>query len=155
MMKRIVVIGIGSVIMRDDGIGSKVVETIEDKLHTYNITSIVGETDFQCCFDEINPDDFLIIIDAMTQGKDPGSIEVMCLIDALKNRRKLRTQHEFSLLDLIELHYPEIEGYFIGIEVAEIGFGFEFSDPLQKCYVQICESVLNTILNIKEEMERA
>lgn len=155
MRKRIIVIGIGSVIMRDDGIGSKVVETIEDKLHTYNITSIVGETDFQCCFDEIKPDDFLIIIDAMTQGKDPGSIEVMCLTDALKNRRKIRTQHEFSLLDLIELHYPEIEGSFIGIEVAEIGFGFEFSDPLRKCYEQICESVLNAILNVKEEIERA
>lgn len=155
MMGRIVVIGIGSVIMRDDGIGSKVVKTIEDSLKTHNITSIVGETDFQCCFDEINKDDFLIIIDAMTQGKSPGSIEKMCLIDALKNRRKLRTQHEFSLLDLIEMHYPEIGGYFIGIEVAEIGFGFEFSDSLQKCYEQICKSVLNTILNIKEEMKRA
>lgn len=154
-MKRIVVIGIGSVIMRDDGIGSKVVKTIEDSLHTNSISSIVGETDFQCCYDEIKSDDFLIIIDAMTQGKEPGSIEVMCLSDALKNRRKLRTQHEFSLFDLIELHYPKIEGYFIGIEAAEIGFGFEFSDPLQKCYDQICDSVLNTILNIKEKIEHA
>ena len=154
-MKRIVVIGIGSVIMRDDGIGSKVVKTFEHSLHTHNITSIVGETDFQCCFDEIKSDDFLIIIDAMTQGKEPGSIEVMCLRDALKNRRKLRTQHEFSLFDLIELHYPKIEGYFIGIEVAEIGFGFEFSDLLQKCFDQICDSVLNTILNIKEKIEHA
>lgn len=154
-MKRIVVIGIGSVIMRDDGIGSKVVGTIQDNLHTHNITSIVGETDFQCCFDEIKSDDFLIIIDAMDQGNEPGSIDVMLLSDALKIRRKLRTQHEVSLLDLIALHDPEIKGYFIGIEVAEIGFGFELSDPLEQCYEQICDSVLNTILNIKEEMERA
>lgn len=154
-MKRVVVIGIGSVIMRDDGIGSKVVKTFEDSLHTHNITSIVGETDFQSCFDEIKSDDFLIIIDAMTQGKDPGSIEVMCLTDALINRKKLRTQHEFSLFDLIELHYPKIEGYFIGIEVVEIGFGFELSDSMQKCYDQICNSILNIILNIKGRMEYA
>ncbi len=154
-MKRIIVIGIGSVIMCDDGIGSKVVETIEDNLNTHNITSFVGETDSQCCFDEIKPDDFLVIVDAMTQGKEIGSIEVMCLNDALKNRRKLRTQHEFSLLDLIELHYPQTEGYFIGIEAAKIGFGFDLSEPLQKCYDQICDSVLKTIVNIKEGIEHA
>lgn len=155
MMKRIVAIGIGSVIMRDDGIGSKVVETIEGNLQTHNITSIVGETDFQCCFDDVKPDDFLVIIDAMAQGKDPGSLEVMILNDAVKNRRKLRTQHEFGLLDLIKLHYPEIEGCFIGIEIAEIGFGFELSKPLQKSFEKICMSVLTTVLNIKEEIEHA
>ena len=154
-MKRILVIGIGSLIMCDDGIGSKVVEAIEDNLGTHGIDCLVGETDFQCCFNEIKSDNFLIIIDAMSHGKNLGSIEMMYLSDALKNRRKLRTQHEFSLLDLIELHYPEIEGYFFGIEVAEIGFGFEFSDALKKCYDQICDLVLKIILNIKEELERA
>lgn len=154
-MKRILVIGIGSLVMRDDGIGSKVAEAIEGNLSIHNITTLVGETDFQFCFDEINPDDFLIIIDAMAYGKEPGSISIMILSDALKSRQKLRTQHEFSLLDLIELYYPKIQGYFIGIEVAEIGFGFELSKPLQKSFEQICSFVLTTVLNIKEKIENA
>lgn len=100
-MKRILVIGIGSLVMRDDEIGSRVVKALKSSLRENGISSFVGETDFHCCFDEIKPDDFVIIIDAIAQGKDPGSIDVILLGDALKDRVKLRTQHEFSLLDLI------------------------------------------------------
>lgn len=154
-MKRVLVIGIGSLVMRDDGIGSRVVEAIEGSLRKHDIPSFVGETDFQCCFDEIKPDDLVIIIDAMAQGKEPGSMDVMLLSDALKDRGKLRTQHEFSLFDLIELHVPRTPGYLIGIEVAEIGFGFDLSAPLRECFKQICANVLDTVLNIKEEAEHA
>ena len=154
-MKRILVIGIGSLIMKDDGIGARVVEAIEDRLRERNIVSLVGETDFQYCFDEIKLDDFLIIIDAMSKGREPGSIDIMLLCEALKNRSKFPAQHEFSLLDLIELHYPKMQGYFIGIEAAEIGFSFKLSEPLQKCFEQICTAVLIKILNIKEETEHA
>lgn len=151
-MKRVLVIGIGSLVMRDDGIGSRVVEALESSLRENGISSLVGETDFHCCFNEIKPDDFVIIIDAIAQGKDPGSIDVMLLGDALKDRVKLRTQHEFSLLDLIELHAPKTQGCFIGIEAAEIGFGFELSKPLKESFEQICAAVLDTALKIKENV---
>lgn len=154
-MKRVLVIGIGSLVMRDDGIGSRVVEAIESSLREHDITSIVGETDFQYCFDEIKQDDLVIILDAMNQSEEPGSIDVMLLSDALKDRGMFRTQHEFSLFDLMELHAPQTPGYFIGIEAAEIGFGFDLSAPLRECFEQICANVLNTILNIKEEVEHA
>jgi len=154
-MKRVLVIGIGSLVMRDDGIGSRVVEAIESRLRNHDIASFVGETDLECCFDEIMPDDLVIIIDAMARGKEPGSMDVMLLSDTLKNRGKLRTQHEFSLFDLICLHAPETQGYFIGIEAAEIGLGFDLSAPLEECFEQICAGVLNTVLNIKEEAEHA
>jgi len=154
-MKRVLIIGIGSLVMRDDGIGSRVVEAIEGSLREHDIPSFVGETDFQCCFDEIRPDDLVIIIDAMAQGKEPGSMDIMLLSDALKDRGKLRTQHEFSLFDLIELHAPQTTGYFIGIEAAEIGFGFDLSKPLNERFEQICTNVLSTIIIIKEEAEDA
>lgn len=154
-MKRILVIGIGSLVMRDDGIGSRVVEAIESDLQKNDIAPFVGETDFQCCFDEIKPDDFVIIIDAMSQGREPGSLEVMLLSDALKNRCKFRTQHEFSLFDLIDLHNPKMPGYFIGIEAAEIGYGFELSRLLREHFKQICTDVLNVVLNIKKEAKYA
>ena len=154
-MKRILVIGIGSLVMRDDGIGARVVKAIEKDLQKHDIASFVGETDFQCCFDEIKPDDFVIIIDAMSQGREPGSIEVILLSDALKNRGKLRTQHEFSLFDLIDLNNSKMPGYFIGIEAAEIGFGFEISKSLREHFKQICSDVLNIVLTIKEEAKYA
>jgi hydrogenase maturation protease len=149
-MKRMVVIGIGSLIMKDDGIGSRVVEAVKSNLHRYNITVFISETDFQYCFDEIQPDDIIIIVDAIVQGRKPASIEIMLLKDALSNRGRLRTQHEFSLFDAISLNYPKIQGYLIGIEAAEIGFGLNLSKALSQCFRQICTSVLNEILKINE-----
>ena len=154
-MKRVLVIGIGSLVMRDDGIGSRVVEALESSLQAHNIPFLVGETDFQCCFDEIKPDDLVIIIDAMVHGKKPGSVDVMLLSDALKDRGKFRTQHEFSLFDLIELHAPQTPGYYIGIEGAEIGFGFDLSAPLKECFEQLCTNIGSAVINIKEEVEDA
>lgn len=149
-MKRVLVIGIGSLVMMDDGIGSRVVEAIESRLRKYDIASFVGETDFQCCFDEIKPGDLVVIIDAMAQGNQSGSICIMPLSEALENRSKFRSQHEFSLFDLIELHAPKTQGYFIGIEPAKIGFGFGLSAPLKERFEQICSNVLNAVLHIKE-----
>lgn len=154
-MKRILVIGIGSRIMRDDGIGSRVAEAIEGRLREHDIASFVGETDLGCCFDEIQPDDLVMIIDAMTQGQEPGSMDVMRLSSAINDRSKLRTQHEFSLLDLIALHAPDTEGYFIGIQAAEIGFGFDLSESLKERFEQICTDVLIRVLTIKEEADDA
>jgi|LSQX01.3.fsa_nt_gb hydrogenase maturation protease len=154
-MKRVLVIGIGSLVMMDDGIGTRVVEAIESKLCKHNIAYFLGETDFQCCFNEIKPGDLVVIIDAMVQGNQPGSIDILSLGDALENRGKFCSQHEFSLFDLIELHAPQTRGYFIGIEPAIIDFGFYLSTPLKERFEQICSNVTNAILHIKEETEDA
>lgn len=154
-MKRVLVIGIGNLVMMDDGIGSRVADAIESRLCKHDIASFVGETDFQCCFDKIKPGDLVVIIDAMAQGKQSGSIDIMPLSDALENRGKFRSQHEFSLFDLIELHAPRTRGYFIGIEPAKIDFGFELSVPLKELFEQICSNVLSMVLHIKEEMKDA
>ena len=152
-MKRVLVIGIGSLVMKDDGIGSRVVEAIESRLCRHDIESFVGETDFQCCFDEIRPGDIVVIIDAMVQGNQSGSMDIMPLSDALESCGRFRTQHEFSLLNLIKLHAPQTLGYFIGIEPAELDFGFDLSMPLKRCFEQLCSKVLNMVLHIKEEIK--
>jgi hydrogenase maturation protease len=116
-MSRTLDIGIGSLIMTDDGIGARVADTIKSKLQEHGITVLVGETDVQYCLDEIRQDDFLVIIDSMAQGKPPGSIEIISLRDAVKSHGKLHAQHDYSLIDAIALNYPEIQGHLIGIEV--------------------------------------
>ena len=154
-MRRVLVIGIGSRMMRDDSIGVRVVEALRSSFCEHEIASLVGETDVQYCLDEMRPEDVLIIIDAMVLGKAPGHMEVMCLQDALQERGKLRCQHDCSLLDLIVLHAPKTHGYFIGIEAAEIDFGLELSASLREEYDSICNAVLREVLTIKEETEHA
>jgi hydrogenase maturation protease len=154
-MRRMLVIGIGSVIMTDDGVGSRVAEAMQSKLQEHDMAIVVGETDVQFCLDEIQPDDILVVIDSMVQGKEPGSIEIVPLKNVLKSYSKLHSQHDFNLIDALSLNYPETEGCLIGIEASVIGFGFELSKELRSMFEQICDDVFRAILEIKEAATRA
>ena len=143
------VIGIGSLIMTDDGIGTRLAEALKGRLQDQGIDVLVGETDCRYCFDEIRPDDFLVILDAVMPAREPGSITITPLCDALNDRAKLQTQHDFSLFDAIALHYPEMKGAFIGIEAAVIAFGVELSEPLEASFGKLCETVLNVLVGMK------
>lgn len=154
-MNRMLVIGIGSLIMTDDGIGARVAGTIQGMLQEQGITVLIGETDVQYCLDAIKPDDFLVIIDAMMQGTEPGSIEIIPLQDVMKSHGKLYSQHDCSLLEAVSMNYTEIRGNLIGIEVADIKFGFNLSDVLELRLNNICEKVFNRIVKMKEVGERA
>jgi hydrogenase maturation protease len=146
------VIGIGSLIMKDDGIGTRIAETLKSQLQEQDIYVLIGETDFRYCFDEIQSDDFLVILDAVMPGNEPGSITITPLCDALNDRAKLHAQHDFSLFDAIYLHYPDMKGAFIGIETAAIEFGFELSERLEACFDKICGNVLNVLIGMKETL---
>ncbi len=148
-MKRMLVIGIGSLIMTDDGIGTRVAGAIQGRLRENGIAVIIGETDVQFCLDAIQPDDFLIIIDSMMQGKKPGDIEIVPLQDALKSRGKFYFQHDVSLIDALLLNFPYIEGFLIGIEASEIGLGFDLSEDIKNSFERICNDAFNAILEIK------
>lgn len=154
-MRKILVVGIGSLIMTDDGIGTRVAGAIQAKLQENNIDVLCGETDVQYCLRKIKPDDLLVIIDAVMLEKEPGSIEIFPLQDAAKSRCKLQSQHDFSLLDAIILHYPDMQGYVIGIEAAKICLGFDLSGDLEKSFNLICNNVLNAIFEIREAVSRA
>lgn len=53
------------------------------------------------------------------------------------------------------MNYPDIKGYFIGIEAAEIEFGFELSDALRKRFDSICNNVLDEVIKMREEAKHA
>lgn len=140
-MRRIVVLAIGSRIMKDDGIAPRVIEHIEENLIQLGVEVVIGETDFEFCINKIKQDDFLIITDAMFSDDIPGSIKVLPINEALVNQRRLYSQHEMNLFDWLASMFINIEGYMIGIEVSEICFGLELSSDLQERFEPICKEV--------------
>lgn len=154
-MRRVIVLAIGNLIMKDDGIGIKVAEYIKNRIEKNDIEVIIGETDFQFCVDKVKEGDFLIIIDAMYIGESAGNINVIPLDIALSNHSKLYSQHEMSLFDSIKDRFRDIKGYLIGIEVAEVDFGLDLSSVLSEKFQGICEKVENEILKIVEGLKNA
>lgn len=141
-MKQILVLGIGSRLMTDDGIGIYLVKDLKQLGTEPNIKYVVGETDVDYCLAEVLQSDYVMIIDAFLSGKSPGEITVVPL-SALKegNDEGCFSQHGMHFLNALKHAKQMTEGILIGIEPYEINYGFNLSDMLQSCYTSIFEAV--------------
>lgn len=144
------VIAIGNVLMKDDGVGIETTKLIEDKLLERGIEVIYGETDFEYCISKIGKEDILYILDAASYGKNPGEITVMPL-NSYKANKNGYTQHNYSFLDLLKFHYPNIKGEILTIEANEIELGFGLSSKLEEKLIDISKEILYNIEKGLEE----
>jgi hydrogenase maturation protease len=79
MMKKnkITVIGIGNTLYTDEGIGVHILPYLEKELSNRNINSVEiveGSTDGMRLLADIEDCEYLLIIDAINAGKEPGTI---------------------------------------------------------------------------------
>lgn len=137
-------IAIGNPLMGDDGIGSRIIEAISDKLAEQNIQVIDGETDIDYVIDQIEDDDFLYIIDATYFGLKPTSVSFLP-IDKCGIQKQI-TMHQMNLIQYLNLFKKNIQGYLIGVEVEKIQFSTDISTCLENEFLKICESILQFIL---------
>ena len=135
------VIAIGNRLMQDDGIAIAVIENLRNKLDSTGLEVVIGETDFQFCFHLLKEDDFVIILDAAYSGAVAGSVFSYKLQEAVTTYGETNSQHEMSVFDLMRLYSKPLEGYLIGIEIAETGFGCELSKVLKSKFNGICLEV--------------
>lgn len=70
-----VVLGIGNLIMQDEGVGVRVVEALErDHAMPAGVKLIDGGTSAMELLDELSNLDHLIVVDAINAGKPPGTL---------------------------------------------------------------------------------
>lgn len=141
--------------MMDDGIAIEVLEKLKNKLEPLSIKVIIGETDSQFCFQQLNEDDLIIILDASYSGAAAGKIQTYKLEDVTDAYGGTDYQHDLSVFDLIRLYSKALKGYLIVIEAAEIGFGCELSEALKIKFNDICLEVERIIYDILKEKKNA
>lgn len=132
------VIAIGSRLMKDDGVGIRVAQNLEGFLIKLGIEVLVGETDSQYCYYSLKANDFVVILDAMYTGSQPGDIGVFSLEEIIGQSQEPFLQHDRDLFELMRLNRSHLNGYLIGIEAEEIGFGTELSVTLEKKMTELC-----------------
>jgi hydrogenase maturation protease len=145
---RIVVIGVGNLLMKDEGIGIHAVKALQETGLPPDVELIDGGT---------SPDliaytragDKVIIIDAARAGGEPGSIYRYRPEDLASTKGTLTSAHEMGVaenLKLMELSGNEPrETVVIGIEPKEIDWGTELSMELQNRLPDIVKAVLREI----------
>lgn len=145
MMK---LVSVGNQFMKDDGIAIKVIEELREKLTSIKLDIIIAETDYQNCFYLLNEGDFVIILDAMYTGTEPGSICVFDFEDVLTQHGDFFMQHDMSIVELMRLYNSKFKGCIIGIEIAEVCFDNNLSPVLKEKFSQICLKVESAIKKI-------
>ncbi|MGL4570440.1 MAG: hydrogenase maturation protease [Clostridium sp.] len=148
------IFGVGNILLEDDSIGIKVLESIRGYLlNLYNnIEIIIGETDYLYCLDKINEDDFVIILDSTYFGRKPGSVSAIPLKDCDKFVINSVTDHNTNLISIIRTENRNIDGYLIGIEVFNVGYSLELSEVLQKRFSFVCNEVKEVLISILQKI---
>lgn len=148
------VLGIGNVLLKDEGIGCHVVHAL-DGLSLPDVETIDGGT----CPDvlELVEDvDKLVIVDAVMGGGMPGQIYRFRPEEVELEWKPFLSLHDTSLIDslkLMQLRHGIGEAVIIGIEPKELDWGLELSPDLQKKMPQIIDAVLEELNNTSPKGE--
>jgi hydrogenase maturation protease len=148
------VVGVGNVLLRDEGIGCHVVHALEG-ISLPDVKIIDGGT----CPDVLQlleDADKLVIVDAVKGGGAPGQIYRFHLEDITLEQKPFLSLHDVGLVDslmLMQLWHNIDEAVIIGVEPREIDWGLELSLELQEKVPQIIDAILSELNNTNPKGE--
>jgi hydrogenase maturation protease len=140
-MNRLTILGIGNYLLGDDGIGNYILEELIHQNPIRNAHLVIGETDIDYCLDQISLSDYLIVIDCVIAGKEPGTVSIYPInenISVKEWRLSLHNQHLFN-----ELCRRSINGYIVGVEPFDTDYKFGLSPTLKRAFPSIMNKVKN------------
>ncbi|GFZ32263.1 hypothetical protein CSC2_27890 [Clostridium zeae] len=141
------IIGIGNILMSDDGISMKIIDSIEDKLMKLGLEleCVKAETDLDYALDCIDNGDTVVIIDSTNFGIECGELTVVPLDKGRLYENNRFFMHNISLISSINKAELYIDGLIIGIEVDRICFNMELSKKLESRFEDITKEVYEII----------
>lgn len=146
---KVVIIGIGNLLLMDEGIGIHVINELEKYKLPYNIEVHDGGTGGFKLIDLMHGTKRVIFIDAVDTGKAPGTITIFKpeYVRSIYPRKKY-SLHDTDLLEVIKMaellgNHPEIE--IVGIQPKTIIYGTTLSKELRDAMPDIINTVLSRI----------
>jgi hydrogenase 3 maturation protease len=135
--KKVVIIGIGNRLRRDDGIGSIIAEKLKEKIKRENLFIIDAENtpeNYIGKIKKVSPE-LLLIIDAVDFGSYPGDFRIFKINEI---RETTISTHNFSI-SLLKKFIKADEIYLLGIQPGNISLGENLTDKVKKTVEKIIE----------------
>ncbi len=149
--KRILVAGLGNLLLADDGVGVHAVRELSRSRRSGIILAEVGTAvlDALHLFERA---DRVLAIDAMQAGGPPGSIYRFCLRD-VEDPVSKASLHDFGLRSVFEFLTParRPEVIVLGVEPQSIKYGLELSPPIRSAMPRLLEEVQAVIRLWREQ----
>ena len=144
---KIVVLGMGNLLLKDEGIGVHVAHALQRVPSPGNVElEVIDGGTLPDVFVSLGEVDKLVIVDAVRGGSEPGAIYRLHPEDIRLGDRILTSLHQISLLENLWLterfgQKPK-DVIIIGIEPEDMNWGLELSTKLQQRIPQIIKVVL-------------
>ncbi len=134
---RIAVVGLGNILLRDEGVGVKVIEELQKKYAFFPDVKIIdGGTSGFALLTNIEGYNKLLVVDAVKAGNKPGTIYKFKRGDINVNIPQTLSVHDIGFFEALEqwkILGFEPEVIFFGIEPQDIvSWGFELTPVVQE-----------------------
>jgi hydrogenase maturation protease len=147
--KRIVILGVGNVLLSDEGVGVHVANRLMEMELPPNVEVIEGGTHGFRLMNIVTEADRLVVVDAVKGGASPGSIYRFDIKDAPSYPDVFKTSaHQIGILEVI--HLSELVGRIpettiIGVEPKSLAMGLELSPQVADKLPKVVETVLKEV----------
>ena len=149
MSDGVLVLGVGNILMGDEGVGVAVVERLSERELPAGFTCLDGGTGSLQLLDPLLTADRVVLIDATSDGEPVGTLKRLRPKFSKDYPRRI-TAHDIGLKDLIDAFYllgkePDVTLYTISIEFPqEVGVGL--SEPLRSALPRIVAEIHEALL---------
>ena len=146
--KKTVIIGIGNLILKDEGLGVHVVRELEDRELPPGVELIDGGTATMELLPVIHEAERIIVIDAMKAGGEPGTIYRVSPEDLVCETQRPLSLHQVGLLEVLGMAKQlgdHVEVAIIGVEPKEISYGMELSPEVEATVPKVINAVFEEL----------
>ena len=162
--KRVLVIGLGNILLKDEGIGVHIARQLEKQGLPSNVEVIDGGTSGLDVLLSQEGSYKFVVVDAIRAGKKPGTIYKGRFKAGEKNKltqifgqdkESKISLHQVGLLEALtaaeKMNCAPEEVIIIGAEPGEVDCGLELTQPMKRRVPEIIEKVLE---EIKDDIHR-
>jgi len=151
LCKKIIVLGLGNILLKDEGVGVWIVEEITKRNLPENIEVIDGGTASLDILTSLNKINKLIIIDALKGNEKPGTVYRLHPEDLPAISDSCMSVHQVNIIEGLKIaqktgNTPQ-ETVIIGVEPEVINWGLGVTAGINKKFPEIIDIVIKEVNN--------
>lgn len=142
-----VVLGVGNIILADEGVGVRVVEALErDYVMPPGVTVIDAGTSGMEMLEDMSDLDFLLVVDAIAAGKAPGELVQLRGDEVPVFFRRNLSPHGIGLSDVLAslefLGSEPKETVILGVQPTSLDLSTELTPTIAACVPELVAQVV-------------
>lgn len=150
-MQKIAVLGIGNILMTDDGVGVEAANRLAEMSWPVSVEIYDAGTAVMNMLDAFVKNDIIIVIDALQGGHEPGSIYRLTPQQLGERQLETLSIHDVQVLDVANMaelfgHKPEV--IIFGIEPYIVDLHLGLSDLMQARLPVLVEHVRQELTDL-------